>query len=540
MVKELTVMESIKRPNTINFEPFFGYHQEPILDFLPPNVTMARTIQKCIDTWIEDLRSRVLYPKLGSKTISKKTAMELRSVFPEHEQASDIGITPIDLERVYHKDGVAIQGPCEMRQKWYCSNLQPRTYYAMGGTAFHTSKYLAKPMVDLCDTLPTTNKHSRVDPGRIVIRDQTNDVIYYDLTSFTSNLHTHCEFIMRLGKYCEGVTVEILDAHHGIITRDLSSLLYEYAESNLHNPTYTLPSKYDDPSVEHYHSVAGFLGVYGNIASATFIHGIVMTMLHDHLDENNIAGDDGLDVTSDANRSLRVVGTLGTVKDDKTFRESEGCCIHLKRPITSVGTRLMHGTLLTWPSLEPCMSISDYRYPYLSDLTDREKKNALAGSITAFLRSLESMSLSDDELELVDRHLVYIYGTYGLPRGGCVPQATHENSAFVPAYEKRYIGLDPIHNTIVRNYSNIARLPLRRREEWNPGLLDYDSFECNSTKLMSYLEALGYVESEKLVCYVFGYEGLQRLLDEYMNPEPRVYRYTVVNSLPRWVKDLIV
>lgn len=533
-------MESVKRACALNFDVFFGYADMPLLEFLSPNRTMAKRIQQCIDSWIEDLTDTVLFPKLGSKTVSKVTRDELRATFPEYVQADDIGITPIDLERVYHQYGIKVGGPCEMRQKWYCSNLKPRTYYAMGGDAFHSSKYLALPLVDLCDTLPSTNKYSRVDPGRILIRDDTDDVAYYDLTSFTSNLHVHLEFMLRLAKYCDGTNVMILDARLGMVDKDLGALIREYAETNLRNPTYTLPSKYADPSVVHYHGVAGFLGVYGNIASATFIHGAVMTMMHNYLDENNVAGDDGLDVTSDVDRTLKVVGSMGVVMDEKTFRDSEGCCIHLKRPITRVGNRLLHGLLSTWPSLEPAMEQPDPRYPYYNELTRRERKDAIAGSVTAFLQKLVPLDLTTDDVELVDTFLSYVYDTYGLPRSGCVPQATNDRSAFVPAYEKRFIGIDPTYNTIVRNYCGIVRLPRRGHERWNPGMLEQETFECNSTKLLNYLESLGYIEQEKVSQYTFGEEGLRELLREYISPEPPIYRYTVIRRLPLWLSDFNV
>lgn len=540
MVKELTVMESVKRTCTLSFEAFFGYPNMPLLDFLPPNRAMALNIQECIDKWADSLQGTVLYPRLGSKTVSKVTRDELRGTVPEYVQASDIGVTPIDLERVYDQFGIKIGGPCEMRQKWYCSNLKPRTYYACGGDAFHTSKYLALPLVDLCDTLPPTNKYSRVDPGRIAIRDESDDVVYYDLTSFTSNFHVHYEFMLRLAQYCEGVNVVILDARLGMIDKDLGELIREYADMNLRNPTYTLPSKYADPSVLHYHSVAGFLGVYGNIASATFIHGSVMTMMHDYFDENNVAGDDGLDVSEDVDTTLRVVGSLGIVVDGKTFRDSEGCCIHLKRPITRVGSRLLHGLLSTWPSLEPVMEQSDPRYPYYNALTRRERRDTLAGTVASFLRKLEPLDLTNDDADLVDAVLSYIYDTYGLPRSGCVPQATRERSAFVPTYEKRFIGMDPIYNTIVRNYSGIAKLPKRGYVKWNRGMLEHGTFECNSNRLLNYLEALGYLEQEKVSQFTFGEEGLRGLLHEYTSPEPPIYRYTVVRRLPLWFSDFNV
>jgi uncharacterized Fe-S cluster-containing protein len=75
--------------------------------------------------------------------------------------------------------------------------------------------------------------------------------------------------------------------------------------------------------------------------------------------------------------------------------------------------------------------------------------------------------------------------------------------------------------------------------KWNFGMLNNDTFECNSTRLLNYLKVLGYVEQEKTSIHVFGVEGLQQLLKEYERPEPPVYTY-IVNKLPLWWEDLNV
>jgi hypothetical protein len=537
MIKEMKVMESVRRPCTLSFESFFGDYNDVVYHTVPSNPTVAKYIHECIDQWIDSLTKRILFPKVGSKTVSKLSAQEVYMVDADYQPESDIGITPIDLERVYHTHGVKVTGPCEMRQKWYFSNLKPRTYYAQGGTAYHSSKYLARPFVDLCDTLPSTNKYTRIDPGRLTIRDPTHDIAYYDLTSFTSNLHVQCEFLYRLARYCVGHEVQLLDSVNGVVIADLGDLIYEYTRRNLDNPGYTIPSKYGDSSVVRYHSVAGFLGVYGNISTATFIHGIVMAMRHDNFDENNVAGDDGLDITDSVKDTLDLVGQLGEVEDSKTFRDHEGCCIHLKRPISRTGHSLLHGQLVTWPSLEPVQTNADIRYPYIQGMSNRGRKDAIASSVTAFLRKLEHQTLDSREVDLIDTILSEIYDTYGLPREGCVPQISGNDSGFVPIYERRFIGLDPIYNTISRLYANIARVPHRGLLQWTSDMLGDNTFTCNSNSTLRHLIILGYVEQTKLNEYVFGDKGLTRLLTEYTKPEAQVYEYQVLHRLPKWVTE---
>jgi hypothetical protein len=538
MIKEMTVMESVRRKCTLNFDPFFGDYDGSVHPSIAPNRTMARYINGIIDDWIESTCGKLLYPRIGSKTISKKTAIEVRRIFGNYEQDRDIGITPIDIERIYHLYGIKVGGPCEMRQKWYSSNLQPRTYYAQGGDAFHSSKYLCHPFTELCDLIPATNRRTRVDPGRIIVRKPSSDVIYYDLTSFTSNLHVHREFMFRLANYCRGNDVLLLDSRRGVITVDLGQMIYEYTMTNLCNPEYTLPTTYGDSNLVLSHSVAGFLGVYGNISTATFIHGIVMTMRHKYIDENNVAGDDGLEVTDDIDNALETINTMGLVKKEKTFYDSEGCCIHLKRPITRIGRRLYHGQLVGWPSLEAGFNETDNRYPYMKDMTKRDRKDNVADNITAFLRKLEGLTMEKQTLDVIDNFLSYVYSAHDLPRGGCVPQFTPGNSGFVSAYERRYIGMDPLTNTLSRNYTGITRLPLRGKLTLEDGMLQGQTFRCNQNRLLRHLVILGYLHSVKESSYVFGLDGYRQTLKEYTRPDPYIYTYTILRGLPTWVSDL--
>lgn len=539
MEKEVLTMVSVKRECTIDFGVYFGRYNDAINEDVQPNPKFAKYVNDIIDTWIHSLQSYIHYPKLGSKTVSKTTSNHIRDFDPQYEPIEEQGITPTDLEYIYHTTGFKVGGSCEMRQKWYCSNLKPRTYYTQGGNAYHSSKYIAVMFADLCDLLPSTNRRSRVDPSRIYIQEVTQDVAYYDLTSFTSNLHVQSQFMTLLSKYCEGKTIVLLDSVDGLVTYDLGVLLQNYTEQNLVNPMYTLPRKYGDDSREHVHNIAGFLGVYGNIATATFIHGIVMGMLHDSLDENNVAGDDGLDVTRDVNYTLSVVGLMGEVHDEKTFRESEGSCIHLKRPINRIGRRLLHRPLVTWPSLEPGEELCDPRYPYLRRKTKRDRKDTMASSVTAFMRKLDGLQLDNDDITLIDTFLTMVYDTYNLPVSGHVPQITGGIGGFVPAYEKRFIGIDPIYNTLSRHYTSIVKLPLRGYEVLTYEKIQNMTFSCNSNSLLRHLEALGYLRQEKVSIVHFGEQGMQQLLKEFMDPEPCIYQYTIVQKLPDWTVDVI-
>jgi hypothetical protein len=262
-----------------------------------------------------------------------------------------------------------------------------------------------------------------------------------------------------------------------------------------------------------------------------------MSMEHKRLDQNNVAGDDGLTVTKDVERTLGLIRTMGDVAGKKTFIASEGCCIHLKRPIRRIGDRLVAGDVIPWPSLEIASKPFDGRYPYLRQTSKIERRQKMAGSITAFLRKLEYQQLSDNEIDLVDTFMKQIYHDFVFPRNGCITQIQHNPLGFVPAYERRYIGLCPITNTINRHYNGIAKLPLREYMKFEYSFLQERTFCCNSTKLLGTLERLGYVEREKQIRHVFGEEGYLQLLKEYNDAGVPVFRYRVLDSLPVWITD---
>jgi hypothetical protein len=111
MIKEMTVMESCRRANDLDFRVIFGQFDENMHPLIPRNRPVARFINKCINSWIDSLQKRILFPKVGSKTISKKTVDEVYALDENYIPNEELGITPIDLERLYHKHGIKIQGP---------------------------------------------------------------------------------------------------------------------------------------------------------------------------------------------------------------------------------------------------------------------------------------------------------------------------------------------------------------------------------------------------------------------------------------------
>jgi hypothetical protein len=67
----------------------------------------------------------------------------VRERHPEYTTFEEEGATQADLEYLYMTTGDKMVGsPCEVKQRWYTSQLFPRTYYAAGAEAYHRSKYV--------------------------------------------------------------------------------------------------------------------------------------------------------------------------------------------------------------------------------------------------------------------------------------------------------------------------------------------------------------------------------------------------------------
>jgi len=334
-----------------------------------------------------------------------------------------------------------------------------------------------------------------------------------------------------------------VDAVDGLVPKDLGDLIWEYTTHNLIQPLCSLARVF--PNMDHCvaHHVAGYLGVYGNIATATFLHGAVMLQTVDSPNRLNIAGDDGLIDSNYDKEKLDALATIGIVEETKAFSTEEGGAVHLKRPITQIGNRLLPGLLVPWPSLE-YLSLEqsvDPRYPHISNMSKDERRTALAASITTFLSYLTTTAMTADDHEYIFSFLKWLYQEGRLPEGGNVPQISGTPLGFVPAIRIDYIGLEPITNTIGRMYPGWATLIRRAHMPFEKDMLEQREFLCNGSKCLRYLEDLGYLSSRKESVYVVGEEGLQALLKEYLNPDAPVYRYKLDSmALPEWLENLLL
>lgn len=540
--KEMAVMESSPLPGSINYDCFFGEYATPLHPTMDPAPIQSARIHRIIDMWIAELENQaVILPHMTSKLVSKHTQDLVADTYPDYTTFEEEGATQPDLENVYMRFGDLLPGgSCEVKQRWYTSGLVPRTYYAAGSDAYHKSKYMRNAFNRLCDLLPPTERFARVNTRRIVLSSPFSHAIIYDLTSFTSNMHEQRHFLDRLALYCRGRSVRVLDAVEGVIERDLGELISEYNDLNK-NPTYSSKKLLGTDLLLDHH-IAGFLGVYGNLATCTFLHGAVMSCVVDSFQQLGIAGDDGLIDSYDDWMTFFAIRLLGLMEESKGYSTLDpGNQVYLKRPVKQVGNRVYSEAFALYSMVEHLFEDDDPRF-FRSPRSTLERKRSLASSVVAYLRSIRSLILNASQKQEVVEFLGMVYSRAQFPESGHVPYlptdfGSHQKalpSTLIPSLGS--VGEDPIEYTIKSLYSGSVVLPYRssdRIEMDNDMLYAGAEFVCTGSAKLSYYRKMGFLELEQGEVLYVGEDGLSRLLEMYITSDRfPVYTVTVVHDVP--------
>jgi len=533
MWKEVSVMESVPRHPSIDWTAL-NTIDTPLHPDMKPSPETNRRVRSALRQWLHRCKSSVLYPSMGIKSVSVETRSELENAL-NVELPNDLDCTSSMIEHFYSRSGIMLEGSCEMKQRWYPTQASPRTYFAQGGTAYHSSKFLRDPFNWLCDSFHPTNRYSRVSPSGIPVNLLEEDVFIYDLTSFTSLFHEQRSFLEYLASITMEEDVVIFDSWNGPTTVSLGSLISDYISHNLVSPAYTTQIGILT-CLELHHSVAGFLGVFGNLATCTFPHGVCLSTVYDNPDQCWCAGDDAgtkEKLTTCGRNTHTVAKLLGVLAEEKVFRASESGAIALKRPIdVHHGVLFQHQNIL-WPVFSIlCDSDPRYNLPEERHTTDR-----ITGAIVSFLRSCETVPLTPSDIEFAFKFFETFYNRYGLPMSGWYPPLTgyFPWKTTIPRMDRSVFGKNPLHVLINSFFGTEYITSISEELPWDRVLPNLkESFTCNSERHLSYLERLGYLSKEILTCVIPGAEGLKRARQDVDMPQEirPLYQYTVVETVP--------
>jgi len=531
-VKEIEAMDQDNWADPdVDFAAFFGDYTRPIHPLVAPNRNMARYVHRSMTDFLHRFtRESIIYPSLSRKLLPTFTRAELSNYLQQLILEPAEYATPASLEYLYLQHGITMTGPCEMGQRWQLSQLTPRTFYVAGPDAFNRSRLMKDFFNGMVDSLEPSERRNRVNVRRLHL-PLSKEAIFYDLTSFTSNMALQRHFLGYLAEYVSGMEVRVYnpELEDGEFEHYLlSDLIHQYNELNV-EPEYHLPTRFTE-TYNWIHGVAGFLGVFGNIASATFIHAAILLQLCILPSECGVAGDDAVVAMypDEMDDFWTLVPLLGILHPEKIYETPEPA-LYLKR-----GTfrderedRLYQCSYLQMPMLP--LITEDLRCgPRHAELSKKERFVKMSGSFLSVFRS--SIRIDSEYLETAKQMVESLYHTYGIPPGGHVPQIDGPKYGFCPS---PYTVGNPrfIQETIENRYNGIAELPLRVSDDsLQVGtLFGGERFRARSSRLLSYLCKIGYVEKEsreKVVMY--DEEGLRALLAEFDRPGPPTCIYSVL------------
>lgn len=434
--KELSVMESIPRPSTIDWNTIFNIDKRywKLSDECVPNPSLHKEILHGLHQLRDRMDMKLIWPYSTRKGVSEETARGYLSRVldrkrPWYKEENGTIVSSTDVVANYLHYGEWISGDCEMKQKWYPSGLTPRTYFAQGGDAIRVSCYLRDFFNDVCDSFLPTDRYARVDGSRLVTYNNGYFFIY-DLTSFTSNFHEQRAFLSALSDFFYGVPVFLVGPGLELILQDLGEMIAEYRDVVNTEPPYRLSPKLfnlngrESPRLKHH--VSGFLGVPGNLATCTYPHGVLVAQHTDSTKRQSCAGDDGCVGCKDTKHEKMIsssIQRLGIFQTEKGSRTIDGqAASYLKRRFLQNGVSgfLVERVEFLMLSVVNAFREPDPRFPALSD--DRGKlRRSIASSVCTLIRSLYAYSNGvylPGELEIILDFLEYVYRVAELPRKG--------------------------------------------------------------------------------------------------------------------------
>lgn len=541
---EIRLAES-RRSGQCDFSPYFfdtgHYHIHPLL---PENPDAVNYIRSRFLAFRESIiqNQPVFYPSSSKKWMSRSTVRAYEADYLCAENVYGIEFSQEDWQRLYHETGVKIGGTSELRQRWYPSNHKPRTYFAQGGCHYASSRYLQDFCNRLCDLFPPTQKKAKVTPSRLTIpfTEPPSHFRVYDFSSFTSNLAEYVNFFDPMIAFFGGIRIRLFDENQGVVDYDLGQLLAEYQESCLRDPelSYERVPGYGESNVQS-HGIGSFLGIYGNLATATLIHYILMVLVCSNPENLNVAGDDG--AVPENEESAPQIGcvwtVIGDIAIDKTSLTKDPGCVHLKRPLFEDGISLVSIFIANVPSVS---KLSCYLYGravdprYSFDLQPEDhspyhRVSVIGKDLIRFLMSCHKRGVySDDVLSIYSgwcRLIEKVLGFYPIACSGRyhwpIDPSSYDFLKTSP-FEALWYFLPPRDFT-KRGYVDEVSLV---------GLTPGDEFESNSSAHFRILVTLGFLERLEVLEWVESNDVISKLEMEIYDDTPYVYRYCVLRPIP--------
>lgn len=382
----------------------------------------------------------VLYPQVQRrKNMSHSTLLLYQEHFPNATE-----VRSLDLERHFYHHGEKILGHCEMRAAWKYNELKPRIYYAQGGDAYFSSRYMKRIAVAVMESIQATKVQNRLHPltPLNLTMDAEDTVVTWDLSSFTTNLSELKYFLWHVARLCEdrAIEVNLFDYREGIITANLWELLDDYNSNINIQSSFSIHRILDKFSLDFEQSIlqqqnSGMLGVPGNIGFSTALHGFVAQTCSE-VNKTVCVGDDALCCTQDVEHVLETISSLGNLSLDKTStllpprdelvtRRSK----FLKRPFMRDIDGLYLDLLISLPVI-PLIDgyVPPLRSSFLDTATLKDRIWKISSQVSSIYDTCftHSFDIVDYEMKILLHYIFLIYQFLGLSSSGRVNGWTYK------------------------------------------------------------------------------------------------------------------
>jgi hypothetical protein len=445
MYKELYATQSLDRPPQISYGAVFYDGEIPFFgdSLIGPRPDTNWEAVGMLDWFRNSVREKLYLPAYSTtKSMSRDTALRYwAKVYPHIEDITGWkNVCSRDLLEWYMHTGEQLGGMAEMRQIFKFNDTKPRSYFSQGGDLFWPSTHFQEFFSALCDIFPSTNRFQRFSIIDFYDISPEDLVLIYDFTSFTSNMAEQKYFLERLADFFEGVEIRVFDVRKGIILVNAGEQIRQYNLQANCLPEFSMERLLEGEHIFR-HLVAGFLGVFGNITSCTFLHGLGLSQVTIDRVRSRCVGDDALgQIERLGDSTIEIVdsaiGIMGSYERSKMVvwekDGDESTQWHFcKRPINRSDRKITSGHLFQFPSIHLWDQLDDGFHVKKPTLGHRQK--LFATQTRRLLDQVIMWAPEDYDEEVIRHYLKAGYKRLGLPLEGHVPRSSKSDFGYVIA-----------------------------------------------------------------------------------------------------------
>lgn len=543
--KEILAGTDIHHPRTFRWDSIFQRdirrrRSIKFHDDYPDYPDLRDEIHYALREAIRSFSKKRLYPDYSKKTVGRVARENMESWLPmESERLPDLWST-MGLEWIYHKFGIRVDGPTEIRWAWKYNNLNPRVYYARGPDQYYASKYIQELFNHLVDSLPVTNRYERFFATSL--RGEPDDRGFiYDYSSFTSMLHEIIRFLESLAEFCRGTTVNVVDTLLGFIDRDLGCILDDYIDACSKFPRFDVTSILEldpgDPLFLLHNS--GMLGVPGNISSCTLCHGIHLAMILGSVRKGKCVGDDAIgfgNIDDDQlEYFLQGLGIIAMPKvniwedTEETGDNFDYSWHYVKRPIDKIQSRFVISDMIIFPPVAILLRWIDPVHTTIIVKDEYGFRKKTASMLLSFALQFSFIEIEEDE-EMIANRFLTLFRIWTQQKD--IPWLDRE--LVIP----RSIRSPDVVGDIVEDYwHSVIRVPVF----WNGEVLEEPvidtPFVGRSNRMLKLIKDMGYAHSKLKTRSVIVREDEADVRTWLDGSYKALYDIVVFSDCPKWMLD---